>query len=497
MVKDVGRERDKGWLLGPINVEDVEAGAPLSRRVGLVQRRGKVRLIDDYTESGVNGCVTVLESPVLHTVDVAGATLKYWFEKCSASKLDSSLCARTYDPTSAYRQIGLNEMGRRYSYLRVYDPNDDCVKVFQAAVLPFGAVSVRTFLRCARALWWLGVVGCHFMWTSFYDDFSAFTRPGLLNNTQLAIIAFFKLTGWLFAEDGDKCMPFGAMCEGLGVVFYLEHSSVGVAKICNTASRVTELCADIDKVLSERVLSSKTAQRLRGRMQFADAQIFGKTGRRCLRVLADFGENRRRILTDKDCFFLKVFKQTLTADRPREVKSSGFGNGLIFTDACHEKDSRDLVCGLGGVLITPAGDRCFFALNLDERIREFLGEKCKKQIITLLWIDLVSKFSSFLLVDNEGCKFCLLKGLSDNDVVDMLAEVFVAIESEKELYVWISRVPSKSNSADRPSRGVTDFLLEDGFKDCSDKTMQILLDLICKLECGETRADKSQLKKCA
>ena len=502
-------ERDRGWLVGPLHVNNLEDDTPLSRRFGLVQRRGKVRLIDDYTESGINGCVTVLESPVLHTVDVACATLKYWFEKCSMSNLDPALCTRTYDLTSAYRQIGLNEHGRRYSYLRVYDPNDRCVKVFQATVLPFGAVrSVHTFLRCARALWWLGVVGCHFMWTSFYDDFIAFTKPSLVNSTQLAITAFFKLTGWLFAEEGAKCSPFGPLCEALGVVFNLECSSTGLAKVCNTASRVEELCVDIDKVLEERVLSSKTAQRLRGRMQFADAQVFGKTGRRCLRVLADFGENRRHNLTDKDCFFHKMFKQTLTADRPRVVKSSGLGNGIIFTDACYEKESRDLVCGLGGVMFTPAGDKCFFALELDSQMRDALGEQYKKQIIfeaetlatvlaTLLWIDLVSKFNSFLLVDNEGCKFCLLKGLSDNNVVDLLAEIFVGIEAEKDLYVWISRVPSKSNVADRPSRGVTDFLLKDGFKDCSVDAMQILLDLICKLKRGETRADKSQLKKCA
>ena len=71
-----------GWLEGPLDPSTVDVGAPISRRFGLVQREGKVRLIDDYTESGINGCVTISESPVLHAVDVAGAMLKLWFTRC-------------------------------------------------------------------------------------------------------------------------------------------------------------------------------------------------------------------------------------------------------------------------------------------------------------------------------------------------------------------------------------------------------------------------------
>ena len=71
-------ERDKGWLKGPLKLEEVPDEAPISRRFGLKQRH-KVRLIDDFSESSVNSTVTVYETPVLHTVDVAGAVLMQWF----------------------------------------------------------------------------------------------------------------------------------------------------------------------------------------------------------------------------------------------------------------------------------------------------------------------------------------------------------------------------------------------------------------------------------
>ena len=72
-------EVEKGWLIGPLDESQVPVDRPLSRRFGLKQRADKVRLIDDYSESGVNACVTVSESPLLHTVDVACATLMVWF----------------------------------------------------------------------------------------------------------------------------------------------------------------------------------------------------------------------------------------------------------------------------------------------------------------------------------------------------------------------------------------------------------------------------------
>eukprot|EP00435_Cladocopium_sp_Y103_P008039 s5736_g2.t1 len=486
----------KGWLLGPLDDSDVPLSSPISRRFGLVQKKNKVRLIDDFSESGVNACVTVVESPVLHTIDIACAFLQMWFSCCHRFNVSSALVTRTFDLTSAYRQVGLSTNGRRFAYLRVYDPGTKRLRLFQATVLPFGAVkSVHTFLRCARALWWLGVIACRLLWTSFYDDYICFSQPDLQNSSQLTVAALFKLTGWLFAETGDKCKPFDECCEALGVLFNLSQSGMRIATVHNTASRIEELCAFIDKVMEERSLNSKTAQRLRGRMQFADSQIYGKVGKRCMRVLADFSECRRTLLLDKDIFFLKLFREMLVSDRPRSIRPVDERNALIFTDACYEKENRDWPCGLGGVLLLPDGRKAFFSLLADESVRICLGERHKKQIIfeaeTLaalvalkLWKDDLDCFRCFFFVDNEGSKFSLLKGCSDNKTVDLLAEEFVRTESQCEAAIWISRVPSKSNISDEPSRGIVDKLLKKGFRDDTMCAMSVLADVLRTLDVG-------------
>ena len=57
-------EVDKGWLQGPLQRCNVlgDHPNPILKHFGFLQKRGKVRLIDDYTESGVNSFVTSVRS---------------------------------------------------------------------------------------------------------------------------------------------------------------------------------------------------------------------------------------------------------------------------------------------------------------------------------------------------------------------------------------------------------------------------------------------------
>ena len=106
-----------------------------------------MRLIDDFFESGVNGCVTAVESPVLHTIDIACAALTIWFGESYKHGTDPNTCgANLYDLASAYRQVALSPEGRQFACIRVFDPGGRRTKVFRCLVLPFGAVrSVHFF----------------------------------------------------------------------------------------------------------------------------------------------------------------------------------------------------------------------------------------------------------------------------------------------------------------------------------------------------------------
>ena len=184
------------------------------------------------------------------------------------------------------------------------------------------------------------MTGCKLLWTSFYNDFIAYSKPALAACTESTVVTLFKLLGWVFAEDGDKCVPFADACDALGVFFNLGSSNLGCALAQNTEVRVAELCADLQAVLKEGHLGAKQAQRLRGRMQFGEAQMFGRTGRKCLRVLSEFAEGHKYKLQSKDILFLELFQQLLSSNVPREVRSFGEQHAVIFTDACYEKSDE-------------------------------------------------------------------------------------------------------------------------------------------------------------
>ena len=417
--------------------------------------------------------------------------MSFFFSEAVRRNVSPSLLVRTFDLSSAYRQVALSERGRQFAFIRVYCPHDGTWHVFQMVVLPFGAVkSVHAFLRLARAIWWLGVVACKLLWSSFFDDYIVFSQDQLVKSSELTATALFRLLGWAFAEDGRKCVPFGHTCEALGVLFDLTCSGNAICKISNTKSRVDEIAHEINRILEKGCITMTEAQKLRGRMQFADAQIYGRTGRRCTRALRDFSCARRSKVVHSDALFLKLFVQLLQSESPRLVEADNKLHVVIITDACYERQSRENPCGIGGVLVDPTdGTKLFFSCRVVQQFRDLLGESSKQQIIFeaetlcavvahLLWINALQGKKSFLYVDNEGTKFSLIRGSSENAVVDLLAQIFAEQEIQVSTLSWIARVSSYSNIADAPSRGDTSMLVQLGFKDVSEEAMRCLA-LVC------------------
>jgi hypothetical protein len=480
--------------MGPIPFEQIPQDAPVSRRFGLRQRH-KVRLIDDFSESSVNQAVTVFETPLLHTVDIAAATLIFWLRGCKNLQRAASLMVRTFDLSSAYRQVGLSPAGRAFSYIRVLCPATGTWAFFQAQVLPFGAVkSVHSFLRLARAIWWIGTTACFLVWSSFYDDYILFSTPDLVRSSEITAAALFELLGWDYARDGRKCIPFSYTCEALGVLFNLDESAKGICKLFNATSRIEEIAAEVERVVQSGFILQSDAQKLRGRLQFAEAQLYGRTGKRCIRVLRDAACRKRSKLDAHHALALRLFVKMMQSGKPRTLSWDDHAPILIFTDACYERDAKDLVCGLGATLLDPStGSKLFFSCALDSSQREILGEMNKQQIIFeaetfcavlayLLWIKKLTNRNSTLYVDNEGTKFCMMKGFSENATVDCLCAIFCELEVSSETSCWLARVPSYSNVADMPSRGIIHELLNAGYVDDSELAAAAIQQLFTFME---------------
>ena len=95
----------------------------------------------------------------------------------------------------------------------------------------------------------------------------------------------------------------------LGVSFNLVPFTSGRVEVLNTSSRTAELLRSIDEATAAGSLDTKASQSMRGRLQFADGQIFGRSSRLCLKAIDSHVASGSGDLSSDTCnalFWLKL-----------------------------------------------------------------------------------------------------------------------------------------------------------------------------------------------
>ena len=463
-------ELDCGWLAGPFEISDLPDDAVISRRFGIRQGSGdtsKIRLIDDFSASGVNDTVQVENASKLHTLDIAAAMC---LELLRVPGRDQWL-GKTFDLASAYRQLGVAPGSYWVSYIAVYNPATKSPQVFAMRALPFGASrSVYGFLRVAHSIWWLGCKALSLAWSNFFDDFITFARSQEADMVSVATVQFFKLLGWGLSL-GDKDLPFSNRFKALGVEIDCTRWLDGTVAFANTEKRVQELLATIDAVLSTKTLSKQSALVLRGRMQFAKAQLWGRSANLCLSAVTAhaFGFDGSSP-SERTLNFLKIFRAHLTLSRPRVITAGWCLPLFLFTDASFSPEVEHWPAGLGGVLIDAHGIQiAAFSYKLSKDDLASLGYPPKKTVIfeaellallvsMFLWKKNLRGRPCVAYIDNNSTRDVSISGTARTFPGCSLVGKLLEIEDSIGMIPWYARVPSQSNVADPPSRGSTEGL---------------------------------------
>ena len=342
-------EVNKGWAEGPFSLVEAEGMTTsqliVSRRFGVAQKT-KVRAIDDFSASNINACTGTKEKVRVESVDAAATMIRTWMKAFEGT--GRALVGRTYDLKSAYRQLGISAEHLHAAWISVFDPSGQGAKLFRLNALPFGAsASVSNFLRCAEALKAVGAKLLNFAWTSFFDDFILVTPADMASETDKAVKLFFKLLGWTLASDDEKCKPFSTTFTALGVVFDLTEAPAGILRISNTASRKLELSGVIDDVLESKRLSAKAASSLRSRLNFADAQIFGRYAKKALQLLGEHAACPSSDVVDGGLLLaLKWLKERVLQGSPKVVSIQRRPTWLLFLDGACEGEGASLSCSI-------------------------------------------------------------------------------------------------------------------------------------------------------
>ena len=90
-------EVDKGWMRGPLPWDELPTGATVSRRFPLSQS-GKVRPIDDLSQSQVSSTVNTFEQATVDGPDVICSYATYLMRCLEEQGLDTCLRGRSFGP---------------------------------------------------------------------------------------------------------------------------------------------------------------------------------------------------------------------------------------------------------------------------------------------------------------------------------------------------------------------------------------------------------------
>ena len=464
-------EVELGWAAGPVDLESLPSDAIVSRRFGLRQP-GKIRLIDDLSASNVNQTVQCSESPKPQSIDFVAALLLTILKSSGGAKIKG----RSFDLKSAYKQLAIAESSLQFAFVAVYNPHKGKAEIFQLLATPFGATrSVYSFLRISHAIWFTGVKALKIMWSVFFDDYVVFSQEGHVNNTESTVELLFKLLGWKFATDGDKAESFNDEFAALGVRINLVDAHLGKVNFINTEKRIKELSDTIGDLIGKGRMTVLEAQKLRGRMQFADGQVFGRLGKLCMKAISNHAfKTQTDQLGQTTIDAMRRFVIFLNYAKPRSLELTSDSVWTIYTDACFEPQRENWICGLGGVLVNPLGCKvAFFSVELSMEQRHALGSECKKTIIFeaellamvlafSVWKSALGSSSIICFVDNNSARDVAISGCGRNSVANVLVEFLLKLEMATNVTPWYTRVPTPSNIADEPSRGSIQTLLESG-----------------------------------
>lgn len=164
------------------------------------------------------------------------------------------------------------------------------------------------------------------------------------------------MLGWAFDETGPKADIFSHAIAVLGVAFDLAQSSSGRVCVMNTENkRIKELVESLQAFAASGSLSKPEALKLRGRVGFAGAQIFGRATTLALQILTEhvYASPFVPQLSDATAAALRYLADRLIQGPPRVISVSSFQTAFLFTDASFGRE--DGSGGIGSVLCDEQG----------------------------------------------------------------------------------------------------------------------------------------------
>ena len=332
-------------------------------------------------------------------------------------------------------------------------------------------------------MWFLALHFFKLHWTQFYDDYFLVTGEAEQSHVDLIQTSFFALLGWETATEKDA--GFAYVTRALGVQIDLSDCRLGLVKLCNTESRRSELKRTIDDILTSPSVAGSALTSLRGRLQFCDKQIFGRMASLKLKVLSRYCDRKGSVRLDDPLQDALIFLRDHVALGPDRVIQCTFRSCFhVYSDAAYETNRGGvgaLAYNSQGLLLSWLGEELasdvMALINPDEKSTLIYELETYAAVMSLVRLGRSWRDSDVILfLDNEASLAALINGRSDSIFVQRLLETLFQWECESRCNVWFERVPSHSNPADDPSRGI--FPMQSGLRARLDARSDVVLHAV-------------------
>ena len=480
-------EVESGFLQGPLTEAEISqmVGSEdwsLSKRFVLYQGEDrKIRVIDNYRDSGVNAAFSSSSYIALQDTDFVIGFLRFFMwvagnrDEVIVPLSDGSvlrgswhgsmvghpaLLGRCVDLSKAYRQVAIAESSLRHGVLG-YQSSQHGWRYFTTCSLPFGAsASVFAFNKISRALWHLLVEGLQILTSVFFDDFPSFEISPLTKLTSQALDQFFCTLGWKHAVSGKKATDFGCDMQALGVQYDLSELWLGKLVVQNKPGRRERIMQLVLDLQQSKGPFKSTAASLAGLLNFCGGFVLGHSLKPATHALSKWasGDRPNKKYTEEICSLIEFL---VSAAKPRIVAAErNLEPVIVYTDGAYEGCE-----GSWGALTIDkqTGVRqVYHGLVPDRLLQHWLatvGEQviCEVEMYAYLCVRWACRATwnsrcGICFIDNEACRLSLIKRNSPSNAMFLLICAISIIDTQTPFAAWMERVPSPANPADLPSR---------------------------------------------
>ena len=178
----------------------------------------------------------------------------------------------------------------------------------------------------------------------------------------------------------------------------------------------------------------------------------------------------------------------LEQSRPAKIDRCICSTWIVFSDGALETINDTHCATIGAVLISLKGNILeYFGLEIPSPLLdEFFAEsdhpiyevEILAALVALLeWTSLVRASQLVVYIDNEACRSAFIQGVGATTKAKEFLSIFDNLEFDPGMICWFGRVPSHSNTADKPSR----FLFDDPIRSSALKKDVQIRSHLCQL----------------